>query len=45
VIWLLVAFVVVAVLVLTLLADLGNRELARTNAMAEAALRRAQQEP
>jgi len=45
VIWLLVAVVMVGVPVLTLLADLNHRELARTNAIAEAALRRANEEP
>lgn len=44
-IWLLVAMVVVGVPVLTLLADLNHRDLVRTNAIAEAALRRVNEEP
>ena len=44
-IWLLLAVVVVDVPVLTLLADLNHRDLARTNAIAQAALRHANEEP
>lgn len=44
-IWLLVAIVVVGLPVLTLLTDLNHRDLARTNAIAEAALRRVNEEP
>ena len=44
-IWLLLAVVVVGVPVLTLLADLNHRDLARTSAIAEAALRRVNEEP
>lgn len=44
-IWLLLAVVVVGVPVLTLLADLNHRDLARTTAIAEAALRRVNEEP
>lgn len=44
-IWLLLAVVIVGVPVLTLLADLNQRDLARTNAIAEAALRRVNEEP
>lgn len=43
-IWLLVV-AVVGLLLLSLLVDLNHRDLARTNAMAEAALRRAQKDP
>ncbi len=44
-IWLLVAMVILGVPVLTLLADLNHRDLARTNAIAEAALQRVNEEP
>ena len=44
-IWLLLVVVIVSVPVLTLLADLNQRDLARTNAIAEAALRRVNEEP
>jgi len=43
--WLLLVVVIVGVPVLTLLADLNQRDLARTNAIAEAALRRVNEEP
>jgi hypothetical protein len=45
VIWLLLVVVVVGVPVLTLLADLNYRELARTNAIADTALRHANEDP
>ena len=44
-IWLLVAMVILGVPVLTLLADLNHRDLARTNAITETALQRVNEEP